>query len=338
MTPQLVDLNADGNQDIILTTFEGAAFWIEGSKRGWKKPDYIRDKDGKKICISLFMDIEAKDFAFVDRSTDEYKSNENHHLTSISSVDWDDDGDLDLLLGSDSGHLYLCKNEGTAKRPAFSTTNDRVFAAGKQINITDGMSNPKVVDWNKDGLFDILCGASRRGGIYLFLNIGQPGKPEFAAAKTLLSPTMKFPAPPKNLIYTDASFDVLMAVAEKDGFPSCPRQGYFVEAIDYDNDGDLDLVVGGSGYFLKLKTTLTKDEQKQISELEEKIATVQRKITQLAESSSSKGREKLLKSESFKKLHGEMHGLFYKKRRLQNRCLPSKGWDYIWIYRNLGKK
>ena len=47
MTPQLVDLNADGYQDMVMGTFEGTAFLVEGTKEGFKEPTQILDKNGE---------------------------------------------------------------------------------------------------------------------------------------------------------------------------------------------------------------------------------------------------------------------------------------------------
>ncbi len=48
MTPQLVDLNADGHQDMLMATFEGTAFLVAGSKEGWEAPVHIKDENDTK--------------------------------------------------------------------------------------------------------------------------------------------------------------------------------------------------------------------------------------------------------------------------------------------------
>ena len=71
MTPQLVDLNADGQQDMVVATFEGTAFLIEGSEDGWKKPQHIVDENDTNVRISMYWDMEEKEYCEVDRSTED---------------------------------------------------------------------------------------------------------------------------------------------------------------------------------------------------------------------------------------------------------------------------
>ena len=177
MTPQLVDLNADGYQDMIMGTFEGTVFFVEGSTNGFKSPTQILDKNGEMVRISMYWDLEEEDYLFVDRSSAGEKHIEEHHLTSATAVDWDDDGDLDLLLGAYEGALYLCLNEGTKTEPVFAEKNLQVKSNGRHLTLESGLATPITCDWNGDGLFDILCGGSK-GGVYYYENTGRPSEPE----------------------------------------------------------------------------------------------------------------------------------------------------------------
>src|SRR5262249_53263649 len=149
------------------------------------------------------------------------------HCISVVAVDWNNKGALDLLLGAKEGGLYLRRNEGKPGQPKFATTNERVMASdGKPLAVPGGLTAPRLVDWNGDGLFDLVCG-SFNGGVYLYLNAGKPGQPVFGAPQVLVPPG----ADPRG--------------GSEATEPTRPTEGCYVDVVDYDGDGKLDLLVGG---------------------------------------------------------------------------------------------
>jgi hypothetical protein len=69
-------------------------------------------------------------------------------------VDWDNDGDLDLLFFDmtnrplEGGRLMFAENDGTRDKPVFI----------KPIPILPISDGPTVADWNGDGRFDLIAG------------------------------------------------------------------------------------------------------------------------------------------------------------------------------------
>ncbi len=88
-------------------------------------------------------------------------------------VDWDGDGKLDIMFGTERPTIYFFRNIGTNQNPKLET--------GKQISLAgDDFSEGyrcriDVTDWNEDGKLDILVGnfySKQRpagGNIWLFL-------------------------------------------------------------------------------------------------------------------------------------------------------------------------
>jgi len=151
---------------------------------------------------------------------------------------WDPDADgrLDLLIGvgewSDygwddafspqgewtrgplHGFLFLSRNEGTREKPLFGEPVP-VQAGGRPINVF-GMPSPNPADFDGDGDLDILCGEFLDGFTY-FENTGTRKESRFRAGRRLL----------------------------RNGKPlRMDLQMITPAAVDWDRDGDVDLVVG----------------------------------------------------------------------------------------------
>ncbi len=152
-------------------------------------------------------------------------------------ADFDGDGKLDLIVGVEDwaeygwdnafdrsgrwtrgplhGHIYLIRNHGSNDRPEYDMPT-RVMAGGTLID-TFGMPSPNLADFDKDGDLDLVCGEFLDGFTY-FENVGNRTAPSYAAGRRLLDETG-----------TPVAMHLQMIVPV---------------AIDWDSDGDMDLIVG----------------------------------------------------------------------------------------------
>lgn len=252
MSPQFVDFNADGHTDILTATFEGTVYLVPGSENGYGQPEYVRDAEGRTILLSAYWDDELHSWESTQRAIPEGEARHEDHCVSAVAMDFDHDGDLDLLLGAKEGHLYLQRNEGKPGAPSFTGQNTRVLAGGKPLFVRGGLTAPRLVDWDGDGHRDLVCG-SFEGGAFLYRNEGATeGDTRFAAAQQLL-------APGKNAA----------------GKPMSPESGVYVDPVDYDGDGDLDLLVGGYAMDYPVGRELDEAEQRRVSVLEVELAEAQ---------------------------------------------------------------
>jgi len=121
-------------------------------------------------------------------------------------VDWDGDGDYDVVLGTYGDGIKLILNTGSANNPSWSPSPISLISVG--INV---WHNPAAADFNNDGYMDIVFGVYS-GSLYYYQNNG-------------------------NDTFTDRTSSVNLGSVDL-GEYSTPT------TIDYDNDGDYDLVVG----------------------------------------------------------------------------------------------
>ena len=232
MSPQFVDFNGDGHTDIVTATFDGSPWVSLGSKEGFAQPAHIKDKEGKRIILSYYWDYDARKWTDYEEGG---ITGSKAHCISAVAFDWNGDGALDLLLGDRNGGLWLQLNEGSSKEPKFSGASTPVMIGDKPLNAGGKMTAPVLVDWDKDGLTDLVVGTFQAskpgatggvegGGVKWFRNAGKKGAPAFEEAKVLIPGVSR---------------------AKLESEPARPDQGLYVSVTDYNGDGKLDLIVGG---------------------------------------------------------------------------------------------
>ena len=104
--------------------------------------------------------------------------------------DWDNDGDLDMLVGGGYGWPRILINEGSNERMAF-TESQYILSEGKPIRLTRdqilmggedwhdmGYPYPVFTDWDNDGMPDLLL-PNETNRIFWYKNIGTLEKPQF---------------------------------------------------------------------------------------------------------------------------------------------------------------
>ncbi len=101
---------------------------------------------------------------------------------SPQAVDWDNDGDYDLLAGEYDGYVNLFRNIGSVTEPDL-TYEGHIQANGADIDVGT-LSVPVVNDWNEDGRKDLIVGMDV-GYVNVYLNIGTDTVPVFGSSSRI---------------------------------------------------------------------------------------------------------------------------------------------------------
>ncbi|MFH1896998.1 MAG: PQQ-binding-like beta-propeller repeat protein [Candidatus Desantisbacteria bacterium] len=173
----------------------------------------------------------------------------NACYSSPCIFDLDEDGFTDMLSGDEHGYVWFFHNQGALSNPTF---NDGFMIRGPSSS-SGGMidvgqySTPWIVDWNGDGVKDLIVG-NETGNVLFYEGYEVSPLPTDSiegliplAARRNTYLAFK---PSKPIKVSGRDIDV--------GFRSCPIVG------DWNGDGGLDLIVGnedgGSYVFLNTKT------------------------------------------------------------------------------------
>lgn len=252
-----MDYDNDGIQDIISGSYDpGDIYLIRGLGEGkYDKVESIVDEDFNPLVhhpveLEKFLELEAAD-EDASRSDEAVQARVASFGSWPSMIDWDNDGDLDMLIGSFAGKMFLRMNIGTRDEPDFSKESLPVLAGGEPLK-ESGHANPVVADWDSDGLEDLVVGSSN-GRISWYRNVGSKGKPEFGPAKVLVPATGGNKGP------------IQFRFPGEEILPGGRTQ---ICVTDYNGDGLLDILAGDYATVMPMK----KVSEDEIALVNEQIA------------------------------------------------------------------
>jgi hypothetical protein len=206
-SPCVADFDADGDLDIICGEFVDKFTYFEntGTRR---EPRYAAGRSlqsrGEPIAMDLCMIVPTP-------------------------IDWDKDGDVDLVVGQEDGRVALLEHTGKTVDGMPQFLRPRFFRQVADEVKIGALVTPFSYDWDGDGDEDLLCGDTA-GYIDFVENLDGGDPPRWA--------------PPR---YLEADGEVIRIQAGPNGSiqgPAEAKWGYTVlSVVDWDHDGLADLIV-----------------------------------------------------------------------------------------------
>ena len=240
-SPELADLDADGDLDAFIGNGEGNTLYFENT--------------GSSLVP-----------AFAAAVTNPFGITNVGDEANPELVDLDADGDLDAFIGNREGRTIYFENTGSASVPAFTD------AVTNPFGITDigFVANPVFADIDDDGDLDAFIG-EYYGSLVYFQNTGLSTDPAFAGSANLpfgITDIGKYSSPVFADLDDDEDLDALIGAStgntvyfQNTGSPTVPAFAESAnlpfaitdigdyanpEFADLDGDGDLDALIGAS--------------------------------------------------------------------------------------------
>jgi len=232
-----VDFDNDGKLDILSGCYWSQSFYdtdVDAGSDGNPQAGYTMMLRGNGDLdfetATPLRDAEGEPLTNVKLSQSQIENYDSDNIvwqnicTAQHLVDYDGDGDLDLLNGCIRQEFFLHVNE------ADSPTSTSVFknaAVELPIKSPDQHSDPHLADIDGDGDLDLLTGGSS-GGVYLSVNSGTRTMPKWDRFVRLVD--------------AQQTFDPLGTTSAN----AKPNGASRVWVYDYNQDGKPDLLVGDS--------------------------------------------------------------------------------------------
>ena len=205
-TPNLADFDGDGDLDILCGSFvDGLTYFQNVGTR--TEPRYAAGRElthgGEPLRMELCMIVPA-------------------------AIDWDGDGDVDLVVGEEDGRVALLEHTGKVVGGLPQFLPQKQFRQQADCLKFGALATPVSVDWDGDGDEDLVCG-NTAGYIGFIENLDGGNPPKWAAPK-----------------YLEAGGEVIRIQAGTNGSIQGPceaKWGYTTLSVaDWNHDGLLDIV------------------------------------------------------------------------------------------------
>ncbi|HEX4950363.1 MAG TPA: VCBS repeat-containing protein [Blastocatellia bacterium] len=193
-TPVGVDWDGDGDQDILSGNTAGYIEFFENLSG----PRVASSSIGPKWAAPRRLQVNGQTFRVQAGANGSIQgpAEAKWGYTTLSVADWDGDGLLDIVFNSILGRVQWLKNIGSRKAPEFAAPQPVevewqgaqphlawgwLRPRGKEL-LTQWRTTPVVVDWNRDGLMDLVM-LDQEGYLAFFARAKRADKPVLLAPR-----------------------------------------------------------------------------------------------------------------------------------------------------------
>jgi hypothetical protein len=255
-SPNPMDFDNDGDLDLITGNSAGYIGFIEnldgGSPPRWNKPVYLK-AEGEVIRIMAG-----------ENGSIQGPAERKWGYTTLSVADWDGDGLNDIIANSIFGKIIWYKNVGSPAAPILEKARPIEAEFGKNTPkpawnwwnpeqnhlVTQWRTTPYAIDWNKDGLTDLIM-LDTEGYLSYYERYLEKGVRKLKPGQRIFYGTNGSVFDSKNNVVDESPG--LLRLNNREAGGSGRRK---LCVADWDGDGDRDLIVNSvnASLFENVKT------------------------------------------------------------------------------------
>ena len=222
-SPVLIDIDKDGDKDLIIAT----------------NGDFAQTQNfNDRLILYKNISTDIKPI-YVLADTNFLSLSKDTPVLNLQPTfgDLNNDGKQDMIIGDANGYLLYYVNQSSGTTFSFQLQSRRYA----NISVR-GSAAPQLVDMNKDSLLDLVIG-NKLGYVQYYQNTGTKTSPQFSSV-----PTIDF----------WGGISVNKIALKANGLNDSSMTGFATPHVcDLDNDGKYEMIVGSESGYLFLYTNIS---------------------------------------------------------------------------------